>query len=486
MSNLQIEQAKRELFKRTIGERGAFENYVKFMFKHELNKEFKKAPFHQPLFKHLQDVQKGKLTRLIVNIPPNSGKTTLITQLFPTWCMGLDPTTQIIGTGYSADLTSKFSGQARNWYKSDAYFKVFPYRSNVLKDLDTRDNWGNVRGGYYKADGTDGTITGFHSHLFLIDDPLKPQDAKSDKERERVNQWFDNVVLSRLINQETSAIILVMQRLHEDDLSGHLLKKVDADGKPIWTHLNIAAIGEGGDDWRKPGESFYPDKLPIHSLQAIKQNDPIAFETQYQQNPISALEQEFFPEFFKHYNGHDEINLNKARIFTVVDPAFSQRKDADFTCVMTGAYIDEKLYILEYHNHRYNATQLIDSVIYHAKKWKPEKIGVENVAAQVLLKQQIESEFRRLGIYRTIVDVKSRENKENRIRDLERLIRHGQIIWKKDMTELELQFRQFPRAKHDDIIDCITLLRMLHNPVSTNKYGFNFEFKYSSTGKPMF
>ena len=462
------EKAIRELEKRYANERDSLTSFIQEFFRSELNKEFMPNWHHTLIEEKLKKVLTGDITRLIITIPPGSGKTELITKCFPVWALGNHPHLWFISTGYSATLTQGFGSEARDYYMSDTFRKIFPRSTPIRKDIKSKGFWQTEYGGKYYATGVGGTITGKRANIFIIDDPIKPDEAdKSDTQREAVNTWYDNTVLSRLFNAETSAVIIVAQRTHENDLPGYLLDKMKEEGDQ-WEHVSIPALAEEDDDNRKAGQSYHRERFSENSLHLIRKSEPQVFSTQYQQQPFSKLTQEFHEEFFKYYTDMPDEYM---RTFTVVDPAFSTRKTADQSSIITGGFVKDKLYIFEYTVGRFDGAELLDKIIYHAKKWKPEKVGIESVAAQTLLLQSVRNRAKELGMMLNVVDIKSRENKVERIRNLQAPIRHGKIIWRKDMYDLEQQLLRFPRGKHDDIIDSLTMLYEIHNP------GFSSKFK---------
>jgi len=478
-----LEKALRELERRSRDKQDSLISFIKYFFKEELNKEFQVNWHHELIEEKLKGVLDGTTTRLMINIPPGSGKTELITKCFPVWAMGLRPDIRIITTGYSAALTQNFGAEARDYYKSNTFKKVFPRRSGVRSDQDTKGLWRTNAGGQYLATGTGGSITGHRANCFIIDDPIKPDDAESDVKRTAVNRWYDNTVLSRLFNPNTDAVIIVMQRTHEDDLCGYLLDKAQNGAGEVFDHISVQAIAEIQEAFRDAGESYHEDRFPLTALEKIRSNDPVVFSTQYQQEPVNKDTQEFHEEFFRYY---EEIPKG-LRTFTVVDPAFKQQKHNDETAIVTGGFRDDELYILEVTHGRYNATQLIDKVIYHGLKWHPEKIGVEGFQAQTVLGQWLTKTMKDRQLYVPVDEIMQKGSKEEKIRGLQGPIRHGKVFWKKDMQALETQLKKFPRGRHDDIIDAVQMLFHFYKvQPSVDDKDFNLQVQYDHLGRPIF
>ena len=171
----------------------------------------------------LEQVRLGKIRRLIVNMPPRSLKSIVSSVAFPAFVLGHNPTERLIAASYGADLAIKHSNDFRAILNSPWYRRLFP-GTQISRIKNTEFEVVTTRSGFRLATSIDGTLTGRGGNIVIVDDPLKPIDALSDSKREAVNNWFSNTLLSRLDDKRTGAIIVVMQRLHTDDLTGTLLR----------------------------------------------------------------------------------------------------------------------------------------------------------------------------------------------------------------------------------------------------------------------
>src|SRR4029077_11203325 len=185
----------------------------------------------------LQKVASGETTRLIINIPPRNLKSICASVALPAFLLGHNPTKKIICVSYSDDLAAKFSNNCRAVMRSDWYKLTFP-RARIARAKDTESEVRTTERGYRLATSVGGTLTGRGGDIIIIDDPIKPQDAQSQSVREKTIQWYENTLLSRLDDKVHGAIVVVMQRLHQDDLSGHLLERGGFE------HLCLPAIAE--------------------------------------------------------------------------------------------------------------------------------------------------------------------------------------------------------------------------------------------------
>ena len=175
----------------------------------------------------LTEVRRGTIRRLIINLPPRHLKSLMASIAFPAWCLGHDPSAQILCVSYAQDLADKLARDCRailmsSWYRRIFRTRLALHRQAVQEFLTTRQ-------GYRLATSNGGLLTGRGADIILIDDPLKPEEALSDAQRHAANEWFSHTLYSRLNNKRTGAIVIIIQRLHEDDLVGHVLAQEEWD-----------------------------------------------------------------------------------------------------------------------------------------------------------------------------------------------------------------------------------------------------------------
>src|SRR5246500_241846 len=238
----------------------------------------------------LAAVREGKICRLIINLPPRHLKSLMASVAFPAWCLGHDPSAQILCVSYAQDLADKLARDCRSVMMSAWYRRIFPtrlaaHRQAVQEFLTTRQ-------GYRLATSNGGVLTGRGADIILIDDPLKPEEALSDAQRQAANEWFDHTLYSRQNDKQHGAIVIIMQRLHEDDLVGHVL------AQEPWEVLSFPAIAEADEVhrietiWeprcftRRRGEALHPEREPLDTLERIRRTiGEYNFAGQYQQAP---------------------------------------------------------------------------------------------------------------------------------------------------------------------------------------------------------
>ena len=255
--------------------------YARYIYKETTNRKFIQSKHFEEIALFLEDVFYGKITRGIINMPPRYGKTELVIKIFTSWCLAKVNYSKFIHLSYSDALALDNSAQTKEYIQSDAFQRL--WSMDLKKDAQSKKKWFNEFGGGMYATAAGGAITGFgagvdgtdgFSGAILIDDPLKPDDAFSEIERNKVNNRYNNTIRSRT-NKSSTPIILIMQRLHEDDLSGFLLNGGSGES---WNHLCLPALNEFN-------EPLYPHKHTFEQLEAIRQADRYTFAGQYMQTP---------------------------------------------------------------------------------------------------------------------------------------------------------------------------------------------------------
>ena len=266
--------------------------FTRFIFKENTGNKFEVAPFHIELAQTLEKVSKGEIKRLIINIPPRYGKTEIAVKMFIAWSLAKNPASKFIHLSYSDALALDNSSQTREYITGDAYQSLWPLQ--LKKDSQSQKKWYTTAGGGVYATASGGAITGFGAGTggaIIIDDPLKPDDAVSDVRRSFINNRYNTTIRSR-VNTRDVPIIVIMQRLHEDDLSGYLL---DGGSGEDWHHLKLAALD-------KDNNALWPSKHSFDELEAIRQADRYTFSGQYMQEPAPQEGGEWRKDWFNVLN----------------------------------------------------------------------------------------------------------------------------------------------------------------------------------------
>lgn len=469
-------------------QRSSLYEFLLFYRKEEKKIELDRNRHIEEICRLLQDVYYGKITRLQINIPPRALKTEIL-RVFAARCLGKKNDLKFMGISYSSDLALESSTECRAIYSSQTFLSVFPRAVWMRDDKSTKQHRQNTAGGQYYAAGSTGSITGFGCDIMMIDDPLKPSEADSDTVRTGVNNNYHNTLYSRLNDKTKGAIIIIMQRLHDDDLCGYLEQK-EKEGGDKRVRFIVKAIAEEDDQWRKKGESFFEKRFPIAFLQMFKIDKPQTFSSQFQQEPTNKETQEFHEEWFKYY-WPDTANPQPPflRIFTAVDPAFTENKESDETSVITVWFVDARCYILEITAGKFAADVMQEKILYHLRKWKPEKIGIEAYQAQRMIGTFLRLKMQEERIYTQIEEIKQIGDKNSKLRRLIPLYKNGFIFHKREESEqLEYQLKKFPRGKHDDIPDSLQMVYEMYTLVPNNAAHMDAEMgmSWDANGQPRY
>ncbi len=256
--------------------------FTRFMFRERRNFPWLRGPHHKMICDHLEAVFDGRIKRLIINIPPRYSKTELAVVNFIAWALGRYPDCEFIHTSYSEHLAENNSWMTREIVAHPSYQFIFP-NTQVDRRRNSTDHWVTTAGGVVYAVGANGTITGFGAGkvrpnfggAILIDDPHKASETRSPTKRRNVIDWYKDTLSSRLNDPKRTPIILIMQRLHEEDLSGFLLGGGSGEE---WTHLCLPAL-------REDGTALWPEKHSVEDLERMKRAMPWTYAGQYEQRP---------------------------------------------------------------------------------------------------------------------------------------------------------------------------------------------------------
>ena len=305
--------------------------YARYMFEKRKGYKWQRAPHHPALFKALEDVFYGRINRLLINVPPRYSKTEAVIN-FIDWSLGKVPDSEFILTSYSSDLATNNAWIAREMLQHEAYRAIFP---DVLlrSDSSAKGEWRTTEGGIVYAAGIGGTITGYGAGkmregfggAILIDDPIKPSEANSRVVLKNTIDGFQNTLESRKNDPVNTPIILIMQRVHEEDLSGWLLGGGNGEK---WHHINLPALAEPNDPLgREIDEPLWEAKHTTEMLKGMQSANPYVFAGQYQQRPSPLGGGIIKGHWFKRYNVLPRLVYR--RIFA--DTAQKTKEQNDFS-----------------------------------------------------------------------------------------------------------------------------------------------------------
>jgi len=257
----------------------------------------------EAMAEYLAAAARGEITRLIINLPPRMLKSSMVSVAWPAWLLGQEPTMRLMAASYAQSLATKHSVDCRAVMQSRWYKRAFP-QTRLAHDQNEKEKFATTQRGYRIATSVGGAATGEGGNILIVDDPINPLQAAQHASRQAVNQWFDHTFATRLDDKRTGAIVLVMQRLHREDLAGYLLERGG------WEHLNLPAIAPektvialgNYSHVREAGEALHPQRESLKLLERTKRELGNAnFSAQYQQHPITAegtlVKPHWFPRF---------------------------------------------------------------------------------------------------------------------------------------------------------------------------------------------
>jgi hypothetical protein len=348
----------------------------------------------------LEECRTGRLKRLIINVPPRSLKSHLCSISFSAYLLGHNPAARIVCASYAQDLADNLAGSCRTLMMSPFYRDIFratrlASTRQAIHDFKTTMNGGRL------STSVGGVLTGRGGDFIIIDDPLKPEEAYSDAQRQAVNDWYDHTLISRLDNKATGCIIVIMQRLHEDDLVGHL------SSQPDWKLLRFPAIAEEDETHvittpygpatytRRQGEALHPERESLEILCGIERiQGTYNFNGQYQQRPAPLGGGMVKLEWFKSYAPHEGPE-EFGQIFQSWDTANKTSDRNDYSVCTTWGVSEKHLYLLDVLRDRIDYPTLRRRVRAHAHAFGATNIVIEDKASGTQLIQELRDD----GLY---------------------------------------------------------------------------------------
>jgi predicted phage terminase large subunit-like protein len=406
----------------------------------------------------LDRVRQGKCKRLIINLPPRSLKSITASVAFPAFLHGNDPTLRIIGVSYSGELAKKHSNDYRTLVESDWYKRLFP-STRIGQNKNTETEIELSERGYRLATSVGGTLTGRGGDIIIVDDPLKPDDAMSESLRNTANEWFRRVLLSRLDDKRSGAIVVVMQRVHMDDLCGFLTELSDE-----WEVLNLPAIAyadetirllNGRAHKRKTGEAL-SQREPLAVLENLKaQMGSDAFSAQYQQQPVPPGGAMIKRDWLNYYEDDDlPPSMGRAFILQSWDTANKGGPQNDWSVCTTWLLTrDIRWYLLDVWRARVDYPALKAAALTLAKRWKPRRVLVEDAASGTQLVQEMRSKIP------GIIAIRPERDKTSRLAVASSIFEAGQVFFPQSATwlaDLESELFSYPGGKSDDQVDSVS------------------------------
>ena len=416
---------------------------------------FIEGPHHKIMAEAFEKVARGELKRLIINMPPRHTKSEFASYLLPAWFLGKYPEKKIIQTAHTAELAVGFGRKVRNLVNGDDFKEVFPDVS-LQSDSKAAGRWNTNKGGEYFAIGVGGAVTGKGADLLIIDDPHSEQEGASADPAvfNKTFEWYTSGPRQRL--QPKGAIVVVMTRWNQKDLTGQVIDaSIKRGGSDEWEVIELPAIMPSG----KPlWEAFWK----LEELEALKAELPTSkWMAQYQQDPTSEEGAIVKREWWNVWN--DRHPPDCEFIIQSWDTAFMKNNRADYSaCTTWGVFYREgddgyqapNVILLDAYQERLEFPELKKRAMQMYQERKPDAFIVEAKAAGMPLI----FELRAMGIPVQEYTPSRGNDKISRVNAVSDLFASG-VVWAPDTRwaeEVVEQFAGFPNTEHDDLVDSST------------------------------
>lgn len=428
-------------------------------FAHRVYPNFSEGRHHKVMSGIFKDIVEGRKKRVIINMPPRHGKSEFTSYLFAAWYLGRYPDHQLIMATHTASLSEDFGRRVRNLIDTPEYAEVFP-QTRLSEDSTSAGSWNTSKGGKYYAVGVGGALAGRGANLLLIDDPHSEQDLKSGTKTpfEQAWSWYQTGPRQRLM--WGGAVIVVMTRWGQLDLTAKLLdyqtRNEDADQ---WEVIEFPALLNENTEEEKP---LWPQRWSLEELQKTRATlDPRYWAAQYQQNPTSDTVAIIKREMWRVWE--EDSPPPCEFIIQSWDTAHEAKTQSDFSaCTTWGVWYNDKdtgkpqpnVILLDAFKDRMEFPELKQVAFKHWQEWSPDAFVVEKKAAGAPLIQELRS----MGIPVAEFSPSRGNDKTVRVNAVADLFASGKVWapdtrWAREVIE---EVASFPVGEHDDYVDTTT------------------------------
>jgi predicted phage terminase large subunit-like protein len=446
---------------------------------------------------HLQAVVDGDIKRLIINIPPRCGKSSITSVAFPAWCWAqtytgptCGPGVQFLHASYAQQLTLRDSVKCRRLIESPWYQQLWGDRFNLNSDQNTKSRFSNDKGGERLITSVGAAVTGEGGSIIVIDDPNAANEAFSEANVEATKEWWDGAISTRLNDPKTGAFVVIQQRLAEDDLTGHILER-EADQ---WTHLCLpmryepdrAFVSKIGwkDPREEPGELLWEERFGEKEVANLERAlGMYKAAGQLQQRPEPAGGGIIKRDWWQLWPNPAFPPMDF--IIASLDTAYTMKQENDATAMTVwGVFSDDtvaqatrlmedgrpmyvdraysasapKLMLMYAWQERFALHELVEKVAHTCRRMKVDKLIIENKAAGISVSPELRRLYSHEKFSVQLYDPKSID-KLSRLHSVSHLFEEGMIFAPdKDWAEMTItQVGQFPKGKHDDLVDTVSM-----------------------------
>lgn len=419
----------------------------------------------------LEKVACGETRRLLIAIPPRHGKSLFASVAFPAWLLGRDPTRKIVCASYGDQLSRDFSNRFRDLLWSPAYQAVFPdtlvpHNGASLAEVRT------FKKGYRLATTVQGPVTGKGAHFIIVDDPFKAAEAASETTRNAVYDWFKGSLMTRFDNPAEGAMVVVMQRLHQDDLIGRLRDEGGWDYLAMPGEFSERGVFDLGDNERwtvNPGDLLYPERFDRAALAQLR------FDLGEAQYNAQILQQPSPPGGalikLKHFQRYETPPSHFEAVVQSWDPAVVDTETAAYSVCTTWGVLGRKLYLIDVLRKRLDFYKIEPAILHMREKYRAacvvlETAGVGRAIGNALVKHEGARQWLcghdpKLGkLERAIAQTPKIERK--------RVYLPLSAPW---LETFEAEVASFPMSKYADQVD--SMVQFLHLLDQRNRWTIN-------------
>jgi len=436
----------------------------------------------EAIAEHLQAVARGEIRRLVINVPPRTSKSSMVSVCFPAWVWSQTeigplsgPHVQFLYASYAQSLSIRDSIKTRRLLESPWYQRHWGDRYKIVSDQNTKVRFDNNKGGYRLATSVDGALTGEGGSIIVVDDPHNANEVESDLVRQGTLEWWDQSMSTRLNDPKTGAYVVIMQRLHESDLTGHVLSKDTGN----WVHLCLPMRFESDRkcitpwyvDNREEGELLVEDRFGEDEVASLESAlGPFAAAGQLQQRPKpkggGIIKRDWWVLWDETVSSGEGLRKNVFPPFEYViaslDTAYTTKQENDYSAmtiwgVWTDRQENQRIMLIYAWQDRLEFPQLVKKTVEVCNKFKVDKLLIESKAAGLSVAQELRTHFAREDWGIQLVDP-GRGDKVARTYAIQHLFAEG-MIYAPDMEWAEKVIEQaesFPKSKHDDLVDSMT------------------------------
>ena len=437
---------------------------------------------------HLEAVSNGEINRLLINIPPRTGKTNAVSIAWPAWTWAQQeitdltgPQTQFLCASYGHSLALDISTKCRRLLESDFYKNYWGDRFDLRADQNTKSRFDTSQGGSRIATSVGGALTGLGADIILVDDPHNAQEMESELTIRAAVRWFSEGLQSRLNNPKTGAIVVIMQRLSDEDLSGYILSKESG-----YTHLNLPIEYESSRHcvtnigWSDPrteeNELLCPDRIGQDEIIKLKKDlGSFAFSGQYMQSPTPRGGGIIKDKWWKLYPEQGELMDEYGKpikpmeypqmefIIAFADTAYTEKEENDPSALtIWGVFRKDgapKVMLMAGWEERLELNDLVNKINNSCtvpKGIPVDRLIIENKASGKSVAQELLRLFD--GSHFGVELSEPKGDKMSRMYSIQHLFENG-IIYSPDREWAQMvmdRTSRFPKGAHDDVADTVS------------------------------